>query len=109
MGGILTADMWRKAIGPAKESNHAFGGTIHTIEYFAKNIKVSTFTSSIAMQYILNLIFADNTTNLGQKQHKANKKWFCHHRMTKRRLSLEESHLEEGTSSVSCSFLELLA
>lgn len=34
---------------------------------------------------------------------------FCHHRMTKRRLSLEESPLEEGTSSVSCSFLELLA
>ena len=74
MAGPSTAGMWRKATGHAKESNHAFGGTIHTIEYFAKNIKVSSFTSSIAMQYILNLIFADNSTNLGQKQRKANQK-----------------------------------
>ena len=43
MGGPSTAGMWRKAIGHAKESNHAFGGTIHTIEYFAKNIKDETF------------------------------------------------------------------
>lgn len=43
MGGPSTAGVWRKVIGLAKESNHAFDGTIHTIEYFAKNIKVSTF------------------------------------------------------------------
>ena len=61
------------------------------------------------MQYILNLIFADKNYELGTKTMQSKSEMFYCHRMTKRRLSLEESHLEEGTISMSCSFLELLA